>query len=336
MNRGTAQYDLADIVKRFGKKLTDTQLLSPQQSKALLNIARCRTSELGGHKAVCDCCGKVRYSYNSCGDRHCPKCQTTKQVLWVYNLEEDTLAVKHFHVLFTVPHCLNQLCLWNDRAYYSILFQTVWDTLRSFGYTHYGCETGAIAVLHTWGQNLTLHPHIHTIVPSVGYSLQGCWKNIGHNGQYLYPVHQLSSAFKGKFLDRIKRFLRKEKHFSRFKNQIEEAYATKWVVHSEPALAKAKHVVRYLGQYTHRVAISNQRIIKVDATEVTFWTKDYRDNGKRKHCKLKGEEFLRRFCHHIMPNRFVRIRRYGIYNPLTKRNLDLHFKPDERTTVETL
>ncbi len=147
-----AKYELADIVKRFGKSFADTQALSPQQTKALLNIVRCRTSELVGHKEVCDCCGTVRYSYNSCGDRHCPKCQNTKQAIWVDDLIENTLEVKHFHIIFTVPHCLNQLCLWNDKEYYSILFRTVWETLRSFGYTHYGCETGAVAILHTWGQ----------------------------------------------------------------------------------------------------------------------------------------------------------------------------------------
>ncbi len=336
MNNGKTKYELADVIKRFGNRLVSQHCLSPQQTKALLNIVRCRTADLGGHKEVCDCCGMVRYSYNSCGDRHCPKCQNIKQALWVDNLIQTTLEVKHFHIVFTVPHCLNQLCLWNDKTYYSILFRSVWNTLRSFGYTHYGCETGAVAVLHTWGQNLSLHPHIHCLVPAAGYSLQGQWKNIGNDGKYLYPVHQLSAAFKGKFLDSMKRFLRKEKKLCQFESQIEKAYKTKWVVHSEPALTKGEHVVKYLGQYTHRVAISNQRIIKIDDTHVTFWTKDYRDNATRKVCKLRGEEFLRRFCQHVMPARFVRIRRYGIYNPITKRNLALQFKPKEKLTVDTL
>jgi len=326
VHRG-AKPELADIIKHFGNSLSAAGTkLSPQQTKSLLNIVRCRTASLGGHEAVCDNCGTVYYSYNSCGDRHCPKCQANKQIKWVERLEKEVLPVNDYHIIFTVPHILNDICLWNDKMYYAILFKSVWETLRSFGYTHYGVESGAIAVLHTWGQNLSLHPHIHCIVPAAGYSIQGRWKNIGNKEDtFLYPVQQLSAAFKGKFLDSLKRKLNKKNNLSGFYAHIEHAYAAKWVVHSEAPLTGVNQIIRYLGQYTHRIAISNDRILKVTDSEVFFQAKDYRDNGTVKNTHLPGKEFLRRFVQHILPKGFVRIRRYGIYNARVKRNLKLRF-----------
>jgi len=322
--------ELADIVKAFGKPLLDRENLSPQQVKGLLNIVRCRTASMGGHEEVCDSCGTVTYSYNSCGDRHCPKCQLNKQLQWVEKLEKEVLPVKHYHIIFTVPHSLNDICLWNDKMYYSILFKTVWATLRSFGYAHYGVESGAIAVLHTWGQNLCLHPHIHCIVPAAGFGIKGRWKNIGKSeDEFLYPVHQLSATFRGKFLDSMKRKLRKMNNLSGFYTHIEKAYASKWVVHSEAPLSGVKQIIRYLGQYTHRIAISNERILRVTDNEVFFQAKDYRDNGTVKNTNLSGKEFLRRFVQHILPKGFVRIRRYGIYNTTVKRNLNLRFTDND-------
>lgn len=320
-----AKVELADIIQKFGKQLIAQDALSPQQTKALINIVQCRTASLGGHQEACDCCAAIRYSYNSCGDRHCPKCLAAKQAVWIDKLLSSTLPIKHFHIVFTVPHCLNKLALWNDDLFYKLLFAAVWNTLRSFGYSHYGCESGAIAVLHTWGQNLSLHPHVHCIVPAAGYSIKGNWKTMGKSGKYLYPVHQLSATFKGKMLDSIKRALKKKDALAQFNPQIEQAYKKPWVVFSEASLAKAEHVIQYLGQYTHRVAITNQRILGVSGNQVTFIAKDYRDKAKKSPVKLHGVEFLRRFCMHVLPKRFVKIRRYGIYHHTTKRNLKLKF-----------
>jgi hypothetical protein len=328
--------ELADVVHRFGKQLIEKEKLSPGQIKALFNIIQCRTAKLGGHKEKCNCCGQERYSYNSCGDRHCPKCQSNKQAIWVDQVSRLTLPIKHFHIIFTVPHALNDICLWNDREYYKILFSAVWRTLYSFGYTHYGVETGAVAILHSWGQNLSLHPHIHCIVPAAGYSLKGEWKHIGKYENYLYPVHQLSETFKGKFLDSIKRLLNKLGKKGSFSSQIEKAYQSKWVVYSETSFANPKKVIHYLGQYTHRVAISNPRILDITETQVKFMAKDYRDGAKQKVVSLNGVEFLRRFCLHIMPKRFVRIRMYGIYNPIVKRNMSLQFEAEHKPTIEEI
>lgn len=324
------KFELADVIYQFGKQLSRQEKLSPQQIKALFNIVQCRTSSLGGHQEVCDCCGVTRYSYNSCGDRHCPKCLWAKQALWVEKLIESTLPVKHYHIVFTVPHCLNSICLWDNRMFYNVLFDAVWKTLHSFGYTHYGVESGAVAVLHTWGENLTLHPHIHCIVPAAGYSIKGSWKKIGTQENYLYPVHQISKTFRGKFLESLKRKLHKRDMLKGFDACIQQAYQKPWVVFSEASMAKAEHVIQYLGHYTHRVAISNHRILNITDTHVTFIAKDYRDNAQRHPVTLSGVEFLRRFCLHVLPKRFVKIRRYGIYNATTKRNLSLQFVPEQK------
>jgi len=330
------RFELADAVTLFGAHLLSNDKLTPLQIKVLRKIAICRTAALGGHEEVCETCGTVRYSYNSCGDRHCPKCQAAKQAFWIDDLVHSTLPVKHYHIVFTVPHQLNAVCLHNQRMYYDLLFSTVWNSLRSFGYSHFGVESGAVAVLHTWGQNLSLHPHVHCIVPAAGYTLDGKWKNIGHLGRYLYPVHQLSEAFKGRFLDSLKRTLRKQNELTLFNEKVQQAYNTRWVVHCEPSLASADHVVKYLGQYTHRVAITNQRILNISGGKVTFMAKDYREEAAKKPVTLDGVEFLRRFTLHILPTRFVKIRRYGIYNHTTKRHLELQFVPEKTPDIDTL
>jgi len=328
--------ELAHAVNLFGAGLLANHKLSALQQKVLQKIATCRTAALGGHKEMCDHCGTIRYSYNSCGDRHCPKCQAAKQAFWIDDLVKNTLPVKHFHIVFTVPDHLNAVCLHNQRMYYDLLFPAVWNTLRSFGYSYAGVETGAVAVLHTWGQNLSLHPHIHCIVPSAGYTLDGGWKNIGSGGKYLYPVQQLSDAFKYRFLDSLKRNLRKHNETQLFSQQVQQAYKTPWVVHCEPALASAEHVVKYLGQYTHRVAITNQRMVNIADGKVTFIAKDYRNGAIKKPVTLDGTEFLRRFCMHILPSRFVKIRRYGIYNHTFRQKQALTFVPEEKPTIDTL
>jgi len=320
--------ELADVIHRFGKQYIEKHRPSAEKMKVLFNIIQCRTSALGGHEEHCDCCPEVRYSYNSCGNRHCPKCLAAKQAVWIEKLIDQTLPIKHYHIIFTVPHVLNAICLFDRKMYYKVLFSAVWRTLHSFGYTHYGVETGAVCVLHSWGQNLSLHSHIHCLVPAAGYTLNGNWKKIGKQGKYLYSIFQVSDTFKGKFLYSLECALKKQNLLSGFDSYIQAAYKKKWVVHCEPSMAKTDHVIRYLGQYTHRVAISNDRIIAMSNTHVTFIAKDYRDKAQKKPVSLTGVEFLHRFCLHILPKRFVKIRRYGIYNHTTKRNLELQFVPE--------
>ncbi len=326
------QYEVADMITSFGKQFVAKYNPNAFQMRILNAITQCRTSELGGHNDACDSCGQIRRSYNSCGNRHCPKCQSSKQAFWVEKLLETTLEVKHYHMVFTVPHELNQICLMDSGIFYGQLFSAVWDTLRTFGYTHFGVESGAVCVLHTWGQNLSLHPHVHCIVPAAGLTLAGNMKTIGHQGKYLYPVPQLSAVFRGKFMANLKLHLKKQGVLTQYQSLIDMAWGKPWVVFCEPSFGKPEHVIKYLGQYTHRVAISNNRILDIDQQGVTFMHKDYAHNAKQKPIYLDGVEFLRRFCLHILPLRFVKIRRYGIYS---SRYRALQLKENPKLIIKT-
>jgi len=249
----------------------------------------------------------------------------------------DALHVKHFHIVFTVPDELNAISQLNSKAFYETLFDCVWDTLHSFGYSHYGVETGAICMLHTWGQNLSLHPHIHCIVPAVGLNLRDKLIPIGNQGKYLYPVRQLSTVFRGKLLERLKQNLKKQNLLIIAHQQvIDHCYAKPWIVYCEPSLGNAQQIVEYLAKYTHRVAISNTRIKNIDERNVTFSYKDYAHNANQKRMTLTGVEFLRRFVMHILPRGFVKIRYFGIltsrYKPQVK---SLKTKPDITQLTET-
>ena len=276
--------------------------------RTLRALQQCRTSSLGGHIDQCDACGYIRISYNSCRNRHCPKCQNTQREAWIENRKQDLLPVPYFHVVFTVPDKLNRLFMEHPADMYNLLFATAWQTIEQFSYTKLHAETGMIAVLHTWGQTLTLHPHVHCVVPGGGINYKGQWKQVttSANGKvFLFPIENLSVVFRGKFMAGLGKLIPMEKSFSR------ELYKTDWVVYAKEPFAGPGQVVEYLGRYTHKVAISNRRLLDIDPLGVRFRYRDYRDN-QQKEMTLDGTEFLRRFCQHILPKRFVRIRHYGL------------------------
>jgi hypothetical protein len=257
-------------------------------------------------------------------------------MLWAEDRMRDSLCVKHFHIVFTVPDELNSVCMADSAFFYENLFACAKETLTAFGYSHYGVETGAICVLHTWGQNLSLHPHLHCIVPAVGLTPMGALKAIGNEGKYLYPVRQLSVVFRTKLLEALKRNLKKKNCLLNFQTTIDTCYAKPWVVYCEPSLGNARQVVNYLGQYTHRVALTNTRIKNIDSNGVTFSYKDYADNANQKLMTLTGVEFLRRFCMHILPKRFVKIRYFGILTSAYRKQVEsLKSKPDIFQLTET-
>lgn len=327
--------DLAHIIRTFGNAFN--LLLKPNTfvARVLNALTQCRTPELGGHTYVCMECGTIKSGFNSCRNRHCPKCQGIKQAIWVDDLLKQTLGVKHFHIVFTIPHLLNQVCLLNSEAFFSRMFASAWETIRTFGYTTFGVESGAICILHTWGQNLSFHPHLHCIVPAVGLSLAGNAKAMNASGKFLYPVKQLSISFKAHFMKGLEKWAKKNLLAASLKPTIDSAWDSPWVVFCEPSMAKAEHVVRYLGLYTHRVAITNNRILAVDEDTVTFLAKDYADGGRVKTTTLSGVEFLRRFCMHILPLNFVKIRRYGIYSSRSKEVLRKLSGTKKKMQVET-
>ncbi|MCK5023886.1 MAG: transposase, partial [Candidatus Aenigmarchaeota archaeon] len=254
------KYELAQVIEQFYEDFVMQYNPNSYILRTLHALRICRTSALGGHKEKCDSCGHIRISYNSCRNRHCPKCQASKQAFWVEDTSERIIDTKYFHIVFTHPEVLNSICLLDSKTFYNTLFSCVWDTLRTFGYTNYGVETGAIAVLHTWGQNLSLHPHVHCLVPAAGMTLTGNFKKISKKGKYLYTVKKLSPVFRGKMMQQLKKQLKERNKLAEYQSTIDKAWAKKWVVFCEPSFGNAEHIIKYLGQYTHRIAISNQRI----------------------------------------------------------------------------
>jgi hypothetical protein len=316
--------EVQDIFSEHGKDYCDKRSLPFHIRKAVYNIISCRTASLGGHLDECDNCGHTRISYNSCRNRHCPKCQTFAKERWLDERKKDLLPIPYFHVVFTIPQELNFLTLLNQKQLYSILFKAVSETLLELSRDHkyLGAEIGFTTILHTWGQNLMNHPHLHCIVPSGGLSLDGNrWINSKEG--FFIPVKVLSRKFRGKFLY----YLKKEYYSNKLKFSgkdedlksknvfqcfIDRLYNKEWVVYCKPPFGSAEHVLEYLGRYTHRVAISNNRIIASENGLVVFKWKDYRDNNKEKYMTVTAEEFIRRFLMHILPSKFVKIRHYGI------------------------
>ncbi|NJO02514.1 MAG: transposase [Bacteroidia bacterium] len=274
---------------------------------------------MGGHIEACEGCGEIRVANNSCRNRHCPQCGAIDKEKWVMARESDLLPVRYFHVVFTVPDKLNELFLDNQPAMYNLLFSTAWSVLNSFGNTKrwLGGKIGATAILHTWGQNLRFHPHVHFIVPAGALMANGKWKNSRSRGKYLFKVEQLSDVFRARFTEQLRK-LQKQKLV---KGSIPGGLFDKnWVVYAKQPFGGPEQIIRYLGRYTHRAAISNERILDVDSRQVTFTWKDYAKGYEKQVTSIRGEEFLRLFCLHILPPGYTRIRHYGFLSSASKKN----------------
>jgi len=320
------KHELSEIIALYGADFEQKHAPTEQQRKVLKKLVECRTSPLGGHVDACDGCGTLRISYNSCRNRHCPKCQSTNRERWIEAREDDLLDVSYFHVVFTLPQELNQLFLLRSKTLYNILFEAVKLTLELFaGNPKYlEAQGGHIAVLHTWGQNVSFHPHLHCIVPAGGATQQGNWKSLKKAANvkyatYLYPVKAMSKEYSKIFLRLLKASSEIEPEHQPDKALLQKLHDHKWVVYAKQPFFGAKQVIEYLGRYTHKVAISNHRIKSVADGKVTFSWKDYRHGDAQKDMTLDATEFLRRFCQHILPFRFMKIRHYGI---LSSRNKD--------------
>lgn len=322
------RWEVADVIRRFGEAFRAQGGVCKHHLRTLSALERCRTAALGGHIDACTECGAVRISYNSCRNRHCPKCGGLQRELWIQARSEELLPVKYYHVVFTIPEQFNEWCLYNPAFCYDTLFKAAWQTLRTFAADDkwLGAQAGATMVLHTWGQNLSLHPHIHCIVPGGGIAPQGQWQNPKRAGSrgFLFPVKAMSKVFRAIYLrhftDAYKQGSlhippRQKKPFAQWRR---ERFAQHWVVYAKAPFHGPQAVVEYLGRYTHKVAISNHRITNIDKQRVSFRYKDYRQDGKRKTMSLEGAEFLRRFCLHILPPGFRRMRHYGILSNFHK------------------
>lgn len=319
-------FELADIIREHRAPLEEKGKLSAHQKKVFTNLSQCRTEALGYHKDKCDNleCGHVHISYNSCRDRHCPKCNGVKREKWVCLREEDLLPVKYYHVVFTVPDKLNTLFLEQSVKLDNLLFTSAWETIKKFGldHKHLGAKMGMTCILHSWGQNLAFHPHIHCIIPAGGITMSNKWKHTHQHGKYLFPVKALSKVFRGIFTDGLIALEKQgdihlECPFDPQKKYLHPFYEKKWVVYAKLPMHNARQVVNYIGRYSHRIAISNHRIKEVSAGKVKFSWFDYR-TSKPGTIELSAEEFLRRFSLHILPAGFMKIRHYGILSSRNK------------------
>jgi Putative transposase/Transposase zinc-binding domain len=306
------------FLQRYGAGLTS------EQRRALDDLTACRTAALGGHVLGCLECGHQEVSYNSCGNRHCPKCQATAAARWLETQAADLLDTPYFHVVFTLPSALGPVARHNPRAVYGLLMRAAAQTLLEVAANpkHLGAEVGVLAVLHTWGQNLALHPHVHCVVTGGGLSPDAsCW--VAGRDDFFLPVRILSRVFRGKFLSglraafqkgrlrlhgRLKALARPE----RFHHLLDETVRTEWVVYAKPPTKGPATVLKYLARYTHRAAISNRRLVSLTDGLVSFRWKDYAHGSKRGTMTLEAVEFVRRFLMHVLPSGFVRVRHYGL------------------------
>ena len=310
--RPRPKHEIGQVLRENWKKVQKSTQLNHHQKRMLKALSICRTAALGGHLDGCDSCGHERISYNSCRNRHCPKCQGVQRERWIMAREAELLPTSYFHVVFTLPAALNGLALKYPRLIYGLLFQTAWQTIQAFASDpkHLGAKPAMTAILHTWGQNLSLHPHLHCIVPGGGITPQGKWKSARLKGKFLFPVKAMSKVFRAKFVAALRKAATKENILidpSIFK----QLFAKNWVIYAKRPFLGPNQVIEYLGRYTHKIAISNHRLLKVDDTHIRFGYKDYRQAGKKKELVLPIMEFIRRFALHILPPSFVRIRHYG-------------------------
>src|SRR6202521_4805569 len=317
--------EVADVFRRYGETYRQQHgaSMSTGQRRVMNAIEVCRTAALGGHLERCDQCGHERNSFKSCRDRHCPKCQCLARAQWIEERQSELLEVPYFHVVFTVPEEIAAIAYQNKEVVYEILFHSTAETLKTIAADpkHLGAEIGFFAVLHSWGQNLMFHPHLHCVVPGGGLSADG-QRWIDCRARFFLSVRVLSRLFRRLFLERIEKAFNSGKlHFfasleflrdpHAFAARIASAKESEWVVYAKRPFAGPQQVLDYVGRYTHRVAISNNRLIDIDNGQVGFQWKDYRQSAELKTMTLSADEFIRRFLLHVLPDGLQRIRYYG-------------------------
>jgi hypothetical protein len=306
---GEARPELADIFRRYAESYQRTHRLSAAEQKVMRAVSVCRTQELGGHLKQCDTCGFEHPAYNSCRNRHCPKCQSLAKAKWLEKQTSELLPVGYFHLVFTLPHEFNPLILAHKKILLALLFKAVSKTLLEFGQTRLKGTVGIITVLHTWDQTLKDHFHLHCLVPAGALSFdRSRW--IAPRNNFLFPVKALSRVFRGKFLALLQQACDKGKIPSAA-HQIKASRQKSWVVYAKKPFGSPKTVLDYLGRYTHRVALSNDRILHVENAEVTLSYRDRKDGDRKKTTNLEADEFIRRFLLHVLPDGFMRIRHFG-------------------------
>ncbi len=315
-------YELADILRLYGDAYQRQYHISHEQRLVMRDIVQCRTAALGGHVDECDSCGGLRISYNSCRNRHCPKCGALAKMEWLEKQKAHLLPTHYFHVVFTIDHLFNPLVRVNQKQVYNLLFASAAQTLKAFGQRYLGGEIGFTAVLHTWGQTLTEHLHLHCLVPGGALTNRGkYWQ--ATPADFLFPIVELSAQFRDTFCNGVKKLFNNGQlsfagqcadlaNAAVFEALVAESQAKKWQVYTKPPFSDAAQTLDYLGRYVNRIAISNGRILGIENGYVRFSYRDYKADGERKEMQLPGVEFIRRFLQHTLPKRFVRVRHFGL------------------------
>lgn len=324
-------YPIQDIFLKYYNTAKDQYPVGNDMHKAATAIMNCKTSNLGGNVSVCQDCGHSEIHYNSCRNRHCPCCQGLVKEKWIDQRKAEVIDAPYFHVVFTVPEELNPLIYANKKLLYSLLYKASADTLMELGKDkkYLNASIGFMSILHTWGQALNFHPHIHSIVLGGGLTRDLKFKTV-NNDQFLFPVRVVSRLFRGKFMDALKKYYKSGKlsfsgsslklqHTGEFQKLVDLLYEKEWIPHIKETFKGAKNVIEYLGRYTHRIAISNARIVSISDEGITFKVKNYRKKGETIQMTLEPSEFIRRFLMHILPKGFVKIRYYGILSNRSKK-----------------
>ena len=315
--------DIQDIFLQFYPQYKQSYVPSTQQAKASRDIMGCKTAALGGNASACEECGYVTVHYNSCRNRHCPMCQGINRAIWVDKRSKDILNAPYFHVVFTMPQELQSLIYQNQELLYGLMYKAVAETLSELSQDkkYLGAQIGFFSLLHTWAQDLHHHPHIHTVVLAGGLTKHNKWQS--SSKKFFIPVKVLAKKFRGKYLYYLKQYYRQNllnfyedtqayRNPKVFNNLLSQCYAKDWYTYTKETFSSPQAVVKYLGRYTHRIAMSNTRIISMDEHTVTFTVRDRKSNNRTKTVTMKGVEFIRRFLMHILPKGFVKIRHYGI------------------------
>lgn len=323
-----SNYSVQDIFLAYGSDYIKTHKLSIEQWNVFNSITNCKSLDLGFHMVTCEDCGDTHFALNSCRNRHCPNCQIYAREKWIHNESSYLLDCPYFHIVTTIPQQLNEIVLYNKKTCYDILFKATSEAILTLANDSkwLGAKVGITSVLHTWGQTLEFHPHIHSIVTGGGLSSTNKW--VSSKKEYLFKVQVLSSLFKGNFLALLKEsnlVFPKDKQYlndiDKFNEFLKPLYEKTWITYIEPPKSKPENVIEYIGRYSFRVAISNERIKDISNGIITFEYKDYKDNGIIKTMSISSNEFIRRFLLHILPNRFTKIRHYGILSNRNKKSI---------------
>jgi len=331
MNSPTVQ----DILLRFYPDYLEEYSPSPRQATTVRHITNCKSGAYGSNISTCEECGSIHYHHNSCRDRGCPMCQELPKEKWIDRQKEDLLDAPYFHVVFTLPEELNALIYSNQKVLYDLLYQAAAETITDLSADpeHLGAKVGFLSVLHTWGSSIAFHPHLHLIVLGGGLTPEGHWKEKG--AEFFLPIRVISKVFRGKYLSGLKELKQTEqlKYYGEskkyrncyeFQSLMDNCYNKEWAPYCKKTFGNAEKVIEYLGRYTHRIAISNHRIIGIHGENVTYKAKDYRNGGEYKEITIRGVEFIRRFLMHVLPKGFIRIRHYGLLSNRVKQKSMIH------------